>query len=177
MATILSWDNIIRPCFRIMVACNWILSSLEKGDRSTRTPTVGMFMTFRCCNGNGEDGEDAWKENIECIHVLYSNQVIQSCCVQTRDSIWCCISEPSQEAVRTTHCSRLPRSSAFEVRKPSRCEEHLVCPHFYAHGELILISKEGSCVCEGEIIYFGLLICQTPSGFSSSCSWKWQNSI
>lgn len=117
---------------------------------STRRPTVWMSMTWRCCSGNGEDGEEARKKNIPCIYVFYANQVIDSWGLKTRASIWCCISEPSQEAVRTACCSRLPQSSAFEVRKPNRCEEHLVSPHFYAHGDFIFISKEVSCVWKGE---------------------------
>ena len=94
--------------------------------------------------------EETWKNNIWCLHVCYANEVINSCGLKTRVSIQCCISEPSQEAVRTAHCSRLPRSSAFEVRRLNRCEEHLVSSHFYAHGDFILTSKEASCVYKGE---------------------------
>lgn len=94
--------------------------------------------------------EEAWKNNIRCVHVFYANEVIDCCCLKTRVSLQCCISEPSQEAVRTAHCSRLPRSSAFEVRRLNRCEEHLVSSHFYAHGDFILTSKEASCVYKGE---------------------------
>lgn len=94
--------------------------------------------------------EEAWKNNIRCVHVFYANEVIDCCCLKTRVFLQCCISEPSQEAVRTAHCSRLPRSSAFEVRRLNRCEEHLVSSHFYAHGDFILTSKEASCVYKGE---------------------------
>lgn len=175
MATFLSWDNIIRLCFRIMVACNWILSSLEKGD------LLGL-QQLECSwhSGVAMGMEKMGKMLGKKILSVYMSYIP----IRWYRVAVCRLEIPSDAVLVNPvrrlwgrHTSRLPRSSAFEVRKPNRCEEHLVCPHFYAHGELILISKEGSCVCEGEIIYLGLLICQTPSGFSSSCSWKWQNSI
>lgn len=47
-------------------------------------------------------------------------------------------------------CGRLPQSSAFEVRKPNRCEERLVSSHFYVREDFLVISKEVSCVWKGE---------------------------
>ena len=41
-------------------------------------------------------------------------------------------------------CGRLPQSSAFEVRKPNRCEERLVSSHFYVREDFLVISKEVS---------------------------------
>ena len=144
---------------------------------STRRPTVWMSMTWRCCNGNGEDGEEARKKNIRCIHVFYANQVIDSCCLKTRASIWCCISEPSQEAVKTACCSRLPQSSALKLE--SQIDVKSIWSLLISmHMEISYSYQRKSAVYGKEkIIYVGVLICQTLSGFPSSCSWKWQNSL
>ena len=90
------------------------------------------------------------EEEFWFIYVFYANQVTDRCCLKTRASIWCSISEPSHEAVRTVYCNRLPQSSAFAVRKPNRCEERLVSSHFYVCGDFLIISKEVSCVWKGE---------------------------
>lgn len=104
-----------------------------------------MVTMRRCCSGNGES-----ENNFGLYMFFCANQVTDSCCLKTRASIWCSISEPSQEAVRIVRCSRLPQSFAFAVRKPNWCEERLVSSHFYVRGDFLVISKEVSCVQKGE---------------------------